>query len=362
MRVNHYEVLGIAMSASPAEIRAAYRSLVFKYHPDRSNDPQATQIFIRVAEAYEVLKDSERRISYDRLLRGEPVPKRSPSQSSPPRRPQATSPPTARPAPPASVPDMLRLATLLNRGRYNDAERLAQQLIDRDPKQAIPYAVLADIAAIRGHLRKAAEMYALAAQMNPLEPTYLRKHEQVLRTLQNPARIATARIEETSSLTAPIVGSAIIVSCAVYVAVSKEPPLFPTFGPIATWTLGLAVMLFLSGVTLGAALAIGGLLDRFIAVRATAVMRVPPSVTLGIIATVNFWAACALYVLVGVSQDAFNASTSRLMAGVVVVTVLMWGASCYSASIFPIQTLGWGGNLTYIGGLAGWMAADGLRE
>lgn len=64
---DYYETLGVPRDASENDIRAAYRKLVRKYHPDVNNEPDAEDRFKQVAEAYEVLRDPERRERYDRL-------------------------------------------------------------------------------------------------------------------------------------------------------------------------------------------------------------------------------------------------------------------------------------------------------
>eukprot|EP00811_Abedinium_folium_P031292 NODE_5083_length_1810_cov_5.221628.p1 GENE.NODE_5083_length_1810_cov_5.221628~~NODE_5083_length_1810_cov_5.221628.p1 ORF type:complete len:481 (+),score=111.75 NODE_5083_length_1810_cov_5.221628:90-1532(+) len=62
----YYEVLGVSPTASVDEIRIQYRKLALKLHPDKNrNDPNATQRFQELQEAYEVLSDEERRIAYD---------------------------------------------------------------------------------------------------------------------------------------------------------------------------------------------------------------------------------------------------------------------------------------------------------
>jgi len=65
---DYYEVLGVPQNASDDEIKRTYRKLAMKYHPDRNpNDKEAEEKFKEAAEAYEVLRDSEKREIYDRF-------------------------------------------------------------------------------------------------------------------------------------------------------------------------------------------------------------------------------------------------------------------------------------------------------
>ncbi len=63
---DYYQTLNAERDASPEEIKRSYRRLARKYHPDVSDDPEAEERFKEVQEAYEVLKDPEKRVVYDR--------------------------------------------------------------------------------------------------------------------------------------------------------------------------------------------------------------------------------------------------------------------------------------------------------
>ncbi|KAK8543002.1 hypothetical protein V6N13_136452 [Hibiscus sabdariffa] len=65
---NHYTVLGLARNASSADIKRAYRLLARKYHPDVSKDSRASEVFMTIRHAYEVLSNEVTRIRYDRAL------------------------------------------------------------------------------------------------------------------------------------------------------------------------------------------------------------------------------------------------------------------------------------------------------
>lgn len=64
---DYYKIMGLKRDASQDDIKRAYRKLARRYHPDVSKEPDAEAKFRQTGEAYEVLKDPEKRAAYDRL-------------------------------------------------------------------------------------------------------------------------------------------------------------------------------------------------------------------------------------------------------------------------------------------------------
>jgi len=61
-----YSVLGLAKTASAAEIKSAFRKLAKKFHPDQSKEPKAKERFAEIGQAYEIVGDEKKRAAYDR--------------------------------------------------------------------------------------------------------------------------------------------------------------------------------------------------------------------------------------------------------------------------------------------------------
>jgi curved DNA-binding protein len=64
---DYYQTMGVARTASAAEIKQAYRKLAHQFHPDVSQDALGKEKFQEIGEAYGVLKDPEKRLAYDQL-------------------------------------------------------------------------------------------------------------------------------------------------------------------------------------------------------------------------------------------------------------------------------------------------------
>jgi curved DNA-binding protein CbpA len=72
---NHYKILGVSPTATQGEIKAKYRSLVLKHHPDVNDSAEAQAVFLKLQEAFDVLSDEINRARYDDELRIASAPK-----------------------------------------------------------------------------------------------------------------------------------------------------------------------------------------------------------------------------------------------------------------------------------------------
>ena len=64
---DYYKTLGVERGASADDLKKAYRKLAMKYHPDQNKDPAAEETFKEINEAYDVLKDPQKRAAYDQF-------------------------------------------------------------------------------------------------------------------------------------------------------------------------------------------------------------------------------------------------------------------------------------------------------
>lgn len=358
---DHYKTLRIEWSASSEEVRSAFRKIARQHHPDVSDTEESKETFIAAKEAYDVLIDVERRRTYDQTLAHHRQSESSRRQAAQQHQDKAKRRVQQAQDERVNSAEVLRMTMLLNTHRFREAEAVARQILRLDAKSPQAYATLAEAARVRGDLDSAARYFAYAAQYAPDNRVYREKSIEAQEALVRREH----RQSRGASHNAPIAmgaGAFVVLASSLYVVLAAEPPAFPSVRPIAAMPLSLIFMLIVSGLAVGVALSIAGVLDVYDANRGSAVMRVAPATALGAVAVVNFWVAVAFYVLVGATQQAFNASMTRLLSGVgsalLVLTLAAWQTSGEAAT----QTFLWGGNLLYVAGAVGWFVADSLKR
>ncbi len=355
--MDHYKTLGVALSASDDQIKSAFRKIARKHHPDVSSSEESKEKFFLAKEAYHVLGDPESRAAYDMTLADE----RKIIENKKKREADSKSRVDQMREETSNAGELLRMSMMLNTHRIKDAEAIAQKILRSDPKSAPAFATLAEAARIRGDLDASARYFAYAAQYAPENRVYIEKSVSAQEAL---ARRKGASVEKLQKNAPFALGTGVfmVATSAIYVVLAAEPAALPSVAPISAWPLSLIFMLLIAGLSVGVSLAVGGVLDVYDANRGSAVMRVPPATALGAVAILNFWLALGFYILVGATQNAFNASMSRLMFGVF-VTVMVFSLAAYNLnSEAGFQTLLWGGNLVYLSSAVGWFVADSLKR
>lgn len=381
--IDHYKSLKIRRTATPDEVRAAYRHWAKQLHPDVNPSPEAQGQFQQVKEAYEVLNDPKRRSDFDAVLeyteriarqkeeaaasqaRQEFLRQQQEAtrQAAPPKPPNHRASPSPGQAKPEPTREEKRLIDFLKQSRFKDAEDLARRMVKEDPRSAVGWAALADIACSRGDLKTASRNYAFAAQFEPDHPQYELKHREMEEAMiSKPASKPDRVMSEDHPSLLPFAAMGIIgLILACWIALDRSP--FPlALGPISLWTTPLAASLVIGGVAVGVCLSAGDLIDRFFAAQGSALVKTPPAFVLAGVALINFWAMVLLYLLTGTLQSSFNRSLTRLISCGMAILALLALASALVSGGLAVQTLIWGGSLIYWGSILGWLAADSLHR
>jgi tetratricopeptide (TPR) repeat protein len=160
--MNHFEFLGLDRRARESDVKQAYVRMARQYHPDAARDPaladvqsELSAIFLRLSEAYEVLRDAEKRGQYESRIGRKPSDRMSPPSVTKVSVPSASDtnevPPPAPPPPPAPETDedrSLRIESTLRTARrhlagaeYWEVIRLLEPLVDQTAGTRLSVAV-----------------------------------------------------------------------------------------------------------------------------------------------------------------------------------------------------------------------------
>lgn len=391
----HYEVMGLAPTATPEEVKKRYRELARQNHPDLNRHrPEAHELFLRIKEAYEVLNDPTRRASYDLSLRdmarrqGE---QRAGSFGSAPTGPRpggAARPPGGgpRPADPRTARDQeqrrQRVGELMgqarqayNKGNLRDAQQFCQEVLEI-ARYGPAYELLGDICRQQNRMEAAIHNYTLAAQLQPYNGLIMAKLNRLI-DRHNQAGGATARQDPaargaTIGTTAQM-GHKLMVTCfglavillILFVAAwrgdSGSPEERLDWQLVPNWTrthlILMAVTGFLSGALLAAATWIRPF-EQELLFPAGGGRRPMPLVFLLMVFGATFMhLAFLFYVVTGIAREAVSASVLAVF-GVAYLLVIGFGIALPGAFM---ETLLFGGNCLFVTMLIGWFVGDLFR-
>lgn len=393
----HYQVMGLAETASPDDIKKAFRKLAREYHPDLHRDrPEMHEVFVRISQAYEVLSDPSRRAAYDLDLRTQArrdTERRSGGFGSASYS-QAAAGAGARSAAGTSttgpnaarnekarlekekkrqtinkVMDDARLA--FARGHLTEARRLCQEVLEVS-RMGDAYLMLGDIAARQGRWNAAVDNYTLAMQLMPNDPRIRRKFEEAVAQMGSGGRRSGGVRGPLGGQVSPgnrmsyqlglaCFGCAVILFLMFWAPNLVTPKLDWPF--VEDWTVAHFASMVVVGFLAGAVLSSATLVDTFHAQLVVPTIgpgkiHVPIGLILGTLGVIFFPLAVAAYALIAYLQDGHSPSIVGML---VTVVLLVFGFWIVAAPEAQGQTLLMGGNVVFIASLFGWLIGDLFR-
>ncbi|MEP0765151.1 MAG: J domain-containing protein [Fimbriimonadia bacterium] len=367
--IDHYRILGLDRHATQEEIKARYRQLVRELHPDVSCSPETTARFVQVTESYRVLSDPVRRSNFDAILDIESRRSGNKAGTAPSsgERRQASSEqaPKAGPSPTSAsreVRERLDAAHIhFATGRLRLAEQEAKTLIGRYPRLAPAYALLGDVYRTQQKWDVAARMYSLAIQYAPHDRSFERRYQQVLDKLEEIRLAKQGPLARSIRNRNVALGVSLIVQPVLmgFVCVSNDAPL-ALLPMILHWTPSLLLMMFVSGAITGVLLSASEQLDRWESLGSLG-GRFSRAGVYGVVAAIQFWVALVAYGVSALLQEAGSPSLTRLFGWTTILT------ACFAVAFSLPQPHGWaevaiwGGNVLFLGALAGWRVMDAFK-
>jgi curved DNA-binding protein CbpA len=347
---NAYDLLGLPWSASPVQVRARYRQLIRSHQKDLATaELMNDEKFRRWTNAYLLLTGPERR-DYDlrlRQSRGTEQPPDLLSQLSQPRL------------------MLVRAEAAFVRRRLNEASELAKEALKHEKRSAEGYALLGDIFREQASFDNAFTMYNYAIQFDPSSRRYWQLFQEVQALREGRAVSRRYSRERPSAFNRPAsawvgVGLAVIfveLSILYLRAHWGSPAFFGIPTNLIYTALGDGFML---GLVLAATAIIGPADDELLWYQVTGMGAeiTPVGVFVALPGIVFFWAAPALYLLVGLMDEYFSFSiiVSLFVTGLAALSFGLLSPEDGRTAVYLLI-----GNFIYLGFLVGWVVG-GLRS
>lgn len=366
---DYYSVLGIKPTATHEEIRRAYRELARKYHPDVAGN-NTLRVFQEISEAHTVLGDPVKRREYDELLEQKEQSKhgvgdiRTASQrKSNPKEESARK----------AQQHLHEARIALSKGDYKRAAEQAERCNAIDSRNAQAYEIRADVALAHGQRDKAAQLYSMAVQYSPQNPTLIRKYNSAVESRPS---MGTAQVMVLIPRIIRALGLSVgwgIVGTAVF-----SPVLFGYQGTetLINGDVGIKVFTAIAAacMTAGLTLSLSGQLSRLSteiwwpSLNRDREPRIPGGGIIMLMGSIAFPILAVAFFYLGIALRRYE--TKLLTLGLVVISIVC----CFILTTSPrlntphtqmvelAQFLWFGCSLGWFTTICGWAIGDAIRQ
>ena len=368
---NHYEVLGLPRSSTPAQVKKRYRELVRKFHPDVAKDKETShRLFIQINEAYEVLRDPSRRKAYDETLELDDMISaqrevRASKRAAAPKRHSASV--AQPPREPKNAAQLLKDAQFaFIQRRPNAAAQMCKQVLQLDPRNARACAMLGDIYRAQGKNGAAIKYYTLAVQHNPADSESEKKLLKLVGK-QVEAQHRFESVDEPKNL--QVVNSifwsiVFFLLLLIHVYPGKPIPWLHYYIPqVARWSWNLVGFIAGASALTGALLSLNGLLrnpdnELVFGDSGNSWAIVPVGFILLIGSGFFFAGAAGFYLVFGALQGTISKSVVTVFGAVVGIVLI--AALLYEPAA-RMQVITFGGNVAFLSCLFGWYTGAAMK-
>lgn len=388
----HYQTFEITPTATADEIKRRYRELARKYHPDvNTGDPNAARKFAAIADAYRILGDAEARATYDAELMmqaraANPTP---PPQSQTQRGAGGGTSGTrgagsgARPQPQnvqSAHIESEKYAELARKcyfqGRFIEAKEHAIRSLSHNHRNAMAQEIMGDVYMQQGRLDDAAKHYTFCLQFDQFNGSARMKLERLHRTASRSAHVHAprgsgdhngaflSRKQQKLQALIKLVGySAAIMMIGFWFIID---PRYPSVGLdfVKSWSIQFILFAIAIGGWLGMIQSVTGDVRRFedeflFGAGAAAAGSFPAGPAIVVLGLVFYPLGMLSHIGITLVQDGFHRSIGMLY-GTVTAATLMLAIFCSGQHGFG-ETLVFGGNVLFLGHIAGRILGDFFR-